>query len=170
MRRALYAGSFDPLTNGHLDILTRAAKICDHLVVGVIQNPDKTTTFTIEERREMIVKATEKFGNVTVDSFSGLLAEYVNNNNFTMVIRGLRGNNDFDYEIQMAQMNARLYKSDVETVFLMTDPSFSFVSSSMAKQVHSLGGDVGNLVPENIIVEMDKKTKYKNSLLCGGVK
>ncbi len=159
MRRALYAGSFDPLTNGHLDILKRAAKICDHLVVGVILNPDKTTTFTAEERCQMIIKAVENLNNVTVDSFQGLLAEYVNNNNFNMVVRGLRGNNDFDYEIQMAQMNAKLYKNHVETVFLMTDPKFSFVSSSMAKQVHSLGGSIDKLVPKHIIEEMNNKLK-----------
>ena len=157
MKRGLYAGSFDPLTNGHLDILTRAAKICDHLVVGVILNPDKNTTFSIDERKRMILETIEGMDNVAVDSFEGLLAEYVNKNNFNMVVRGLRGNNDFDNEIQMAQMNAKLYKNDVETVFLMTDPEFSFVSSSMAKQVHSLGGSIDNLVPRNIIKEMDRK-------------
>ncbi len=161
MRKALYAGSFDPLTNGHLDILMRAAKICDHLVVGVIHNPDKTTTFSIDERCDLIKKATERIDNVTVGSFQGLLADFVNENQFSMVVRGLRGINDFDNEIQMAQMNAVLYNQDVETVFLMTDPKFSFVSSSMAKQVHSLGGNVKNLLPDHIVEALDNKVKMK---------
>ena len=143
MNKALFAGSFDPLTCGHLDLIKRAAKICDELMVGIIVNPQKKPLFTIEERREMIAAATKDVPNITVDAFSGLLAEYVNEQGFNTVVRGLRSSMDFEYEIQMAQMNARLYDENVETIFLMTDPRFSFMSSSMAKEVCSLGGSIG---------------------------
>ena len=157
--KALYAGSFDPLTNGHLDIIRRASRMCEEVVVGVIINMSKKSMFSFEERMEMIRKATEDLPNVKVDMFSGLLADYVNANGFDVVIRGLRATMDFEYEIQMAQMNARLYEGDVETVFLMTDPQFSFISSSMAKEVHQLGGSIKGLVPDNVLEEMDKKVK-----------
>ena len=157
--KALYAGSFDPLTNGHLDIIRRASRMCEEVVVGVIINISKKSMFSFEERMEMIRKATEDLPNVKVDMFSGLLADYVNANGFDVVIRGLRATMDFEYEIQMAQMNARLYEGDVETVFLMTDPQFSFISSSMAKEVHQLGGSIKGLVPDNVLEEMDKKVK-----------
>lgn len=157
MNKALYAGSFDPLTCGHLDLIKRAANTCDELVVGIIENPSKRPLFTAEERTVMIKEATRGIENVKVDSFSGLLAEYVNKNGFNLVVRGLRGNTDFEYEIQMAQMNARLYDGRVETVFLMTNPSYSFISSSMAKEVHSLGGDINGLVPKSVLKAMNEK-------------
>ena len=159
MLKALYAGSFDPLTCGHSNLIERASKICDELVVGVIRNPQKNPYFTVEERVTMIEEAMKDIPNVRVDSFEGLLAEYVNNNGFNMVIRGLRGVSDFDSEIHMAQMNARLYKDNVETVFLMTDPKFSFISSSMAKEVHCLGGSIEGLVPDNVLRAMEEKLK-----------
>lgn len=157
--KALYTGSFDPLTNGHLDIITRAARMYDQLVVGIIVNPSKQPMFSLEEREEMIRKVTAHLPGVEVDHFSGLLANYVNDNGFDAVIRGLRATTDFEYEIQMAQMNARLYREHVETVFLMTNPNYSFLSSSMIKEVHSLGGDVKGLIPEIILEYMDKKNK-----------
>ncbi len=157
MNKALYAGSFDPLTCGHVDLIKRAAKLYDELVVGVINNPSKRPLFTAEERRMMIEEAVRKISHVSVDCFSGLLADYVNANNFNVVIRGLRGNTDFEYEIQMAQMNARLYEGKVETIFLMTDPSYSFISSSMAREVASLGGSIKGLVPDNILEAMNRK-------------
>lgn len=157
--KALYTGSFDPLTNGHLDIITRAARMYDELVVGIIVNPSKHPMFSLEEREEMIQKVTAHLPGVEVDHFSGLLANYVNDNGFDAVIRGLRATTDFEYEIQMAQMNARLYREHVETVFLMTNPNYSFLSSSMIKEVHSLGGDVKGLIPEIILEYMDKKNK-----------
>lgn len=157
--KALYTGSFDPLTNGHLDIITRAAKLYDKLVIGVIVNPSKHSLFSLEEREEMIRKVTADLANVEVDHFSGLLADYVNENQFDVVVRGLRATTDFEYEIQMAQMNARLYEGNVETIFLMTSPSYSFLSSSMIKEVHSLGGCVKGLIPEIILEYMDKKNK-----------
>lgn len=155
--KALYAGSFDPLTNGHLDLIERAARTCATVVVGVIENPSKTPLFTAEERVDMIRRVVSNLPNVEVDSFSGLLADYVNRQEFDVVVRGLRGNTDFEYEIQMAQMNARLYKGCVETIFLMTDPRYSFISSSMAKEVHTLGGSIEGLVPSVILAEMEKK-------------
>ena len=157
MKKALYAGSFDPLTSGHVNIIERAASICDELVVGVIRNPQKTPYFTVEERVKLIEENVAHLENVAVDSFEGLLAEYVNNGKFDVVIRGMRGTSDFDCEIQMAQMNARLYNDCVETVFLMTDPRYSFLSSSMAKEVYSLNGNLTGLVPENILKAMEEK-------------
>ena len=157
MKKALYAGSFDPLTSGHVNIIERAASICDELVVGGIRNPQKAPYFTVEERVKLIEENVAHLGNVAVDSFEGLLAEYVNNGKFDVVIRGMRGTSDFDCEIQMAQMNARLYNDCVETVFLMTDPRYSFLSSSMAKEVYSLNGNLTGLVPENILKAMEEK-------------
>lgn len=157
MRKALYTGSFDPMTNGHLDIIRRAAKMYDHLVVGVIVNPNKTCLFTKEERVEMLQQVTADLGNVTVESFQGLLADFVNEGGYDGVIRGLRATTDFEYEIQMAQMNARLFSPDTESVFLMTSPAYSFISSSMIKEVVSLGGSVDGLVPEVILERIKKK-------------
>lgn len=147
-RTALYAGSFDPITNGHLNIIKRAAKMYDEVTVGIIVNTAKKPLLSIEERFDIIKHVTEEFGNVRIDSFSGLLADYVNEQKFSAVIRGLRATTDFEYEIQMAQMNARLYREGTETVFLMTDPRYSFISSSLIKEVVSLGGSVEGLLPE----------------------
>ncbi|MBQ6662343.1 MAG: pantetheine-phosphate adenylyltransferase [Firmicutes bacterium] len=157
MKKALYSGSFDPMTNGHLDIIRRASRMFDQLVVGVIYNPNKQPLFTLEERVEMIIDATSDLPNVSVDDFSGLLADYVNDNHFDAVVRGLRATSDFEYEIQMAQMNARLFTPGTESVFLMTSPEYSFISSSMIKEVVSLNGKVEGLVPDNILREIKKK-------------
>ena len=154
--KALYAGSFDPLTNGHLDIIKRASKICDELVVGVIENPQKTPLINLKKRMELIEIVTKAIPNVKVDSFSGLLAEYVNSNKFNLVIRGLRSGSDFENEIAMAQMNARLYEENVETIFLMTCPEYAFISSSMVKEVASLQGEVEGLVPGAIFKELKR--------------
>lgn len=158
--KALFTGSFDPLTSGHLDIIERASKIYDTLVVGVIMNPQKKSLFTLEERENMIREVTSHLPNVEVSHFSGLLADYVNENGFDVVVRGLRGTVDFEYELTMAHMNARLF-NDVETVFLMTDPEYAFLSSSMAKEVHSLGGgeSLKGLIPDRILEYMDKKVQ-----------
>lgn len=157
-RKALYTGSFDPMTNGHLDIIRRAAKMYDKLVVGVIVNPNKTPLFSPEERVEMIMEVVSDMENVEVDTFSGLLADYVNENGFAAVVRGLRATSDFEYEIQMAQMNACLFNKGIESVFLMTSPRYSFISSSMIKEVVSLNGKVEGLVPPTIMEKI--KGKY----------
>ncbi|MCL1982488.1 MAG: pantetheine-phosphate adenylyltransferase [Clostridiales bacterium] len=156
-KKALYAGSFDPITNGHLDIIDRAARQYDKLVIGVIANPSKTPFFSISERIAMIGIATSHLGNVEVAGFEGLLAEYVNENYFDVVVRGLRAITDFEYEIQMAQMNARLFNNNVETVFLMTNPRYSFISSNLIREVHQLGGNINGLVPDKILNMMNQK-------------
>ena len=137
--KALYTGSFDPLTNGHYNIIERASKLYDELTVGIIMNPAKKSLFTLEERKEMIQETMKPLGNVRVDSFSGLLADYVNKNGFNVVVRGLRSSMDFEYEIQMAQMNARLFNEAVETVFLMTDPEHGERSSLAGRQNRRTG-------------------------------
>ena len=156
-RKALYAGSFDPLTNGHLDIIQRAAKMYDSLTVAIVVNPNKQTFFSLDERVEIVQAATSHLPNVKVDKFSGLLADYVNANGFDAVVRGLRATNDFENELQMAQMNARLFHGDTETVLLMTDPQYSFISSSLIKEVASLGGSVKGLVPDFVAGRMKDK-------------
>lgn len=156
-KKALYAGSFDPITNGHLDLIRRASKLCDELVVGVVVNPGKTPFFTLEERKSMIEEVTSDLPNVSVGYFSGLLADYVNDNGFDIVFRGLRGTSDLDAEMAMAQMNGRLYSRGAETVFLMTAPEYSFVSSSMMKEVFTLGGSIEGLVPAEVIKYMQSK-------------
>lgn len=156
-QKALYAGSFDPVTMGHLDIIRRAAKLCDKLVIGVIRNPQKSSMFTEDERIEMIKASTADIHNIEVDAFSGLLADYVNCNDFDVVIRGLRGITDFDNEIQMAQLHSILYNDKVETVFLMTSPEYSFISSTMAKEVYSLDGNIDRLVPKEVLGLMNRK-------------
>ena len=156
-KKALYTGSFDPMTNGHLDIITRAAKMFDELVVGVIVNPNKHPLFTREERVAMIEEVTSHLDNVRVESFEGLLADYVNENQFDAVVRGLRATSDFEYEISMAQMNACLFNKGIESVFLMTSPRYSFISSSMIKEVVSLNGCVDGLVPNLILQKIKEK-------------
>ena len=157
--KALYTGSFDPLTNGHYNIIERAAKLYDELTVGIIVNPSKKSMFTLEERELMIRETLKGLPNVKVGNFSGLLADYVKDNDFNVVVRGLRAAMDFEYEIQMAQMNDRLFNEKVETVFLMTEPEYSFISSSMMKEVHSLGGSIEGLVPDEILKYMNDKIR-----------
>ena len=159
IRKVLYAGSFDPITNGHLDLINRAAKLGDHLIIGVIENQSKKAFFTVEERVDMIITATRHIQNVEIDHFSGLLADYVKKNSIDVVVRGLRATMDFEYEIQMAQMNARLYNNDVETIFLMTSPDYSFVSSSIVKEVFTLNGDIKGLVPDMVLDYMERKCR-----------
>lgn len=157
--KALYTGSFDPMTNGHLDIIKRASKMFKELTVGVITNPSKKCLFTEQERVEMIADVTADLDNVRVDTFSGLLADYVNRCGFDAVVRGLRATSDFEYEIQMAQMNARLFNEGVESVFLMTSPEYSFISSTMIKEVAFLKGHVEGLVPDIVLERITEKYK-----------
>lgn len=157
MKRALYAGSFDPITNGHLDIITRGAKLADELVVGVMKNLSKKPFFTMDERSAMIKACTSHLPNVKIDMFEGLLARYVKENQIDVVIRGLRAITDFEAERQMAQMNARLYGDGVETIFLVTTPVYSFVSSGLVREVFSLDGEIRGLVPDIVYEELKRK-------------
>ena len=158
--KMLYAGTFDPITNGHLDVIVRASRLSDDFTVGVLRNMSKNPLFSVEERIELIRRSTEGIENIEIDSFEGLLAEYVKKKGFDIVIRGLRASMDFESEIQMAQMNAVLYDKSVETIFLMTNPSHSFISSSLVKEVFSLGGDVEGLVPEAVHEAL--RSKYRD--------
>lgn len=155
--KALYAGTFDPLTLGHLDIIQRAAKIFDRVVIGVTVNLEKKTMFDFNERMDMIKAVTKDLKNVQVTCCQGLLAHYVNENDFNVVIRGIRNVGDLDNEMQMAQLHKHLYKPEVETVFLISDSRYSFISSTMAKQVVSLGGDGSMLVHPYILKQMKGK-------------
>jgi pantetheine-phosphate adenylyltransferase len=146
VRRAVCPGSFDPVTNGHLDIVERAAALFDEVVVAVGVNPSKHRLFTAEERLDMLRRAVGHLPNVTVDSFSGLLTTFCSDHGIHAIVKGLRAVSDFDYELQMAQMNASL--TDVETVFVPTSPAWSFLASSLVKEVASYGGDVSALVPD----------------------
>lgn len=143
---AIYPGTFDPITNGHLDLVGRAAGLADRLVVAVLRNDDKQTLFSVAERIEMMREACAAWPNVEVDHFHGLLMDFAARREARLVVRGIRAISDYEYELQMALMNRRL-RPDVETVFLMAREEYSFISSRMIKQVVRLGGDVGGLVP-----------------------
>lgn len=153
---AVYPGSFDPVTNGHLDIISRASKLFDKLIVGVLYNPNKHSLFTFEERVNILKDCVGNLDNVEVDSFSGLLIDYCKEKNISSIIRGLRAVSDFEYELQMAQMNRQL-DPEVETVILTTSTQYSFLSSSLVKEVARFKGDVSNLVPDIVQVELHKK-------------
>jgi len=142
-------GSFDPITFGHLDIIERASKLFDEVVIAVLVNKTKTTLFSVDERIEMIKEVTKKFKNVSVDSWSGLLVEYCANNNISLIVKGLRAVSDFDYELQMSQINLQL--KGIETIFMSTSPVHSFLSSSLVKEIANYGGDVSNYVPAEIL-------------------
>ena len=146
MRRAVCPGSFDPVTNGHLDIVGRSSRLFDEVIIGVLINQSKTGLFTIEERIEMLREVTASYGNVRVESFSGLLVDFCRAQQAAVVVKGLRAVSDFDYELQMAQMNIGL--SGVETLFMPTNPQHSFLSSSLVKEVAKWGGDVSTYVPD----------------------
>lgn len=148
MKRAVCPGSFDPITYGHLDIIERAAQQFDHVVVAVLENRTKSSLFSVAERIEMISKVTAKFSNVSVDSWSGLLVDYCKSNNIQAIVKGLRAVTDFDYELQMAQVN--LQGSGVETMFMATSPTHSFLSSSLVKELAHYNGDVSTMVPPSI--------------------
>ena len=148
--KILYAGTFDPVTNGHLDVVRRAVNLCDTLVVGVLENKEKLTRYSAEQRVHMLKLATEDIGNIEVVSYDGLLADFVNSSEIGAVVRGLRAAMDFEYEIRIAQMNAKLFREGVETIFLMSNPANSFISSSIVKEVFSLGGSIDGLVPAKV--------------------
>ncbi|HXA63482.1 MAG TPA: pantetheine-phosphate adenylyltransferase [Streptosporangiaceae bacterium] len=148
MRRVVCPGSFDPVTNGHLDIISRASRLYDEVVVTVLINKTKQGLFTVDERIEMLGEVTKVYGNVKVDKFHGLLVDYCRQNDIPVIVKGLRAVSDYEYELQMAQMNHRL--AGVETMFMSTNPLYSFLASSLIKEVAKYGGDVSGLVPELI--------------------
>ena len=148
--RALYPGTFDPPTNGHVDLIQRGAKIFDHLTVAVLNNPGKNPIFSPEERAEMLREATSSLPNVAVATFDGLMVEFARRQGATAVLRGIRAISDYEHEFQMALMNRRL-APEIESVFLQPAGRYSFVSSRMVKEVFSFGGDVTGLVPPNVL-------------------
>ena len=149
MRIAVYPGSFDPITNGHLDIIERASRVYDKLVVGVLSNASKTPLFSAEKRVEMIRLVTKHLDNVEVDTFTGLLVDFAASKNATVIVKGLRTVADFEYEFQMALTNKKL-NPELETMFVITDPEYMYLSSSMVRQVASFGGDVTDFLPDGI--------------------
>jgi pantetheine-phosphate adenylyltransferase len=164
MRRAIYPGSFDPVTNGHLDIIERGCKLFDEIIIGILVNPDKLPFFTVEERHEMlteVVKSISQGGcTLRVDSFSGLLVNYAVAQEADVIVRGIRAISDYEYELQMALMNRRLAPS-VETVFMMPAETYSYVSSRLVKEVFQLGGTVTGLVPPLIERRMKEKLNQR---------
>ena len=159
---AIYPGSFDPLTNGHLDIINRAALIFEDLVIAVAANSEKNILFTKDERIEIISEATSCIENVRVESFNGLLVDYAKKNNVFTIIRGLRTLSDFEYEFRMAIMNRSL-DSSIETVFLMTDEKYGHISSSFVKEIYNLDGDVSSFVPSIALSYLNKLRDEKNN-------
>ena len=158
MRRAVYPGSFDPVTFGHLDIIERSAKMVDELVVGVLHNSAKNSLFSLEERVNMIREMTKDIPNVRVESFDGLLVDYMTQIGANIIIRGLRAVTDFEYELQLAQMN-HVQNENIETVFLITSLKYSYLSSTIVKEIASYGGDISKFVPAEL---MDRiYAKYK---------
>jgi len=155
---AVYPGSFDPITNGHLDIIERASQMFDLVYVAVIRNPEKKSFFAAVDRLAMLKSSVERIKNVKIDSFGGLLVDYAKSKKANAIIRGLRAVSDFDYEFQMALTNRKLAK-EIETIFFMTDYKFSYLSSSLVKQVAFLGGDVSDLVPGAVKKALTKKRR-----------
>ncbi|WP_138207930.1 pantetheine-phosphate adenylyltransferase [Haloimpatiens lingqiaonensis] len=161
MNRGVYPGSFDPITNGHLDIIKRSARVFDEVIVAVLLNPNKKGLFSVQERVEFIERCTKDLPNVKVKSFSGLLIDFMEQNGSKVIIKGLRAVSDFEYEFQMALMNNKL-NPEIETVFMMTNSEFSYLSSSSVKQVAMFGGCIKGLVPDIIIPDIMKKIKKCN--------
>ena len=156
MKKAIYPGSFDPLTLGHVDIIERSARIVDELVVGVLNNSAKNSLFSLEERVSMIKEMTEHLPNVTVASFDGLLVDYMKEIDATIIVRGLRAVTDFEYELQIAQTN-HVENPDVETIFLTTSIQYSYLSSTIVKEFASYGGDISKFVPRQFIDRIYQK-------------
>ena len=152
MKRVVCPGSFDPITFGHLDIIERASALFDEVVIAVLVNKTKKTLFTVDERLEMIAEVTTQYPNVRVDSWSGLLVDYCERHDVKAIVKGLRAVTDFDYELQMSQINLQL--KGVETLFRSTAPQHSFVSSSLVKEIATFGGDVAPYVPASIIAKL----------------
>jgi pantetheine-phosphate adenylyltransferase len=155
VRKAVCPGSFDPVTNGHLDIIVRAASLFDEVTVAVLINKTKSSMFTVDERIDMLREVVAPYPNVKVDSFHGLLVDYCQARDIAAIVKGLRAVSDFDYELQMAQMNHRL--AGVETLFVSTNPLYSYLSSSLLKEIATYGGDVSGLVPETVLALLGER-------------
>jgi pantetheine-phosphate adenylyltransferase len=156
--RAIYPGSFDPLTNGHLDLIERGSKIFEELIVAIVRNPEKDPLFTLSERREMLDEMVRPFGNVQIDVFEGLLVEYAAQKKAKVLLRGIRAVSDYEYELQMALMNRKL-QPQMETVFMMPAEAYSYLSSRLVKEIARLGGSVRGLVPG--LVEQKLREKFQ---------
>lgn len=162
MRIAVYPGSFDPATNGHLDIIKRSAKLVDKLIVGVLKNNAKQPLFSVDERVELLKKLTKDMDNVEIDSFSGLLVDFLKKKNATIIVRGFRAVSDFEYELQIAQTNYSL-DNNIETICLITRVEYSFLSASIVKEVAMYGGDISKMVPRETANYLNKKYKGSKS-------
>ena len=160
MRRAIYPGSFDPVTFGHLDIIRRASKIVDELVVGVLNNNSKTPLFSVENRVKMLNDAVSDLPNVKVMSFEGLLVDFAKKVDAQLIVRGLRAVTDFEYELQMSQTNQKL-DPNIETMFLTTSIEYSYLSSTTVREIAAFGGDLTQFVPEAVALELEKKMNTK---------
>ena len=156
MKKAVCPGSFDPITNGHLDVIERASGLFDEVVIAVLVNNSKSGLFTIEERIDMITESVKHLSNVKVDTWSGLLVDYCQTHNIAAIVKGLRAVSDFDYELQMAQMNLQL--KGVDTLLMATKPAYSFLSSSLVREIARYGGDVSKLVPARVLKELSGKS------------
>lgn len=154
--KAIYPGTFDPPTNGHIDLIQRGARIFDHLVVAILNNPQKNPLFTVEERVEMLAECTRNIENVSIATFDGLMVDFARQQGATAVLRGIRAISDYEYEFQMALMNRRL-APEIETVFLQPAGRYSFVSSRMLKEVFTFGGDVTGLLPPNVLKRLRER-------------
>lgn len=158
VRRALCPGSFDPVTNGHLDIISRAADLYDEVVVAIFINESKQSMFSVDDRRAMLIEATAGYPNVSVAVFHGLVVDYCREHDIPVIVKGLRAVSDFDYELQMAQMNRGL--AGVDTLFMPTNPEYSFLASSLVKEIAKWGGDVSSLVPPNVLKRLAEQAEH----------
>ena len=161
MKKAVCPGSFDPITNGHLDVIERASHLFDEVVIAVLVNNSKSSLFTIEERIVLARDCVKHLPNVKVDMWSGLLVDYCRENNVDAIVKGLRAVSDFDYELQMSQMNLQL--KGVDTLLMATKPAYSFLSSSLVREIARYGGDVSKLVPPGVLSELIRKAKDSSS-------
>ncbi len=166
---AIYPGTFDPITNGHLDLIHRGAKIFDQLIVAILRNSEKTPLFSLEERIEMLEECTAELPNVKVDTFEGLLVDYAVRQKASAVLRGIRAVSDYEYELQMALMNRKL-DARLETIFMMPAEAYSYLSSRLVREIGQLGGSVAGLVPETVEERLKKKIKAVNAPQHGGKK
>lgn len=160
MKRAIYPGSFDPVTNGHVDIILRSSKIVDRLIVGVLNNSAKKSLFSVEERVSMLKELTKDLPNVEVTSFDGLLVDYMREIDASIIVRGLRAVTDFEYELQIGQAN-QIENTDIETIFLTTNLQYSYLSSTIVKEFASYGGDISKFVPEQFVDRIYEKYNIK---------